>query len=835
MGPETKREDQAGLIHRFKTQERRMLGKIQYIPINETTLTPQQIRVRRRLLGDVVSEVTGNFQDYQGMFEVSAEEAEGRFAELFELFQLGTQITSSRRPAIKTIDRIEPLLPLLHQGLSHNEMVTKDPNLKKKILSSRYATLVDFLSLAWKAREESEAHFIKPPSKGIFAARTEKNRLVSVKSTIKAISAGERIVWSDIPADVVRGIIEKISEEVEIPASMFTRREFLIKLNTLGGNSINTLYEYVRSAKGKNKKPSIDFLLEQTGITATTDDTIHALRMDRIVSWERVRDEVKREILEKAAKEIGIPSFILSQKDLLTTHFEFLDGRTLSSIYKLAQKEKGRVSKETLLFFLEKVGIKVTFDDVVAGMQQSKRFIRWELIPPETVRELLHHAAMERDIPASMMSAKHLERGRLDFLMGKNLRGLIEYTIVKHGVTEKQAVNLLLEDAGISATVEDVITTLKKDERVYWNRVPPSVTLSLLGLAANDIGIPVSMLGPRDLFKKPLEFLDGKTLGKLYWDAYFDQERKGKPPVSFIYEKLGIKPSTDDVIAVIKSERMIFWDRVPSEVIVDLFNRASEETGIPVSLLGTRDLLYRNFSFLGGKSLRRLYEHAVRRERAIEDTALGSLRKSVGLPDATSNRRGFRGKEIFRLFAEYFQNPKGEVLQVNHLLPWISKVSEIYTDTFHGIEKEEIHNELYIFLAQSLLNQDRDIDQVISSSHLFVERYVSGLMSKKYKEKSLASPLGDTNVTLADMLEDKDEARAANQKVVFSRKINQALESLSAIQKALVIGITINDYTFDEMVNEVSRDFGLETNSDVLQEYYEDALLTLRQQVQPDE
>lgn len=640
--------------------------------------------------------------------------------------------------------------------------------------------------------------------------------------------------WERMPVDVIRGILKQAGEEIDVPASLFIRNDFTNSFQFLSGRALNSLYEHARRATDRNGKDISVFLLDQAGITATADDAIQTARIgNRRNFWVRVPDEARREVLERAADEIGVPTFMLRNTDFTRRRYQFLAGNQLTALYDLSERAADRNGKSPISYLLEKVGITPSVGDIVQGMQ-IEQLIPWGRVPPETIQNLLEQAAEELGIPASMVSAKKLNREKFDFLHGKNLRGLIDRTMSEYGLTSKEAVELLVAQAGISTSVEDIIDTIKRNERVYWNRASADTLRQLLDFAAEEIEIPTSMLGARDLSKRKYEFLEGQSLGRLFWDLYYDQQRGDKKPVSYLFEKIEIKPSTEDVVAFIKTGGTVQWDTIPREVIADILTKASEETGLPVSILGARDLLYRQYGFLDDRSLGILYSYAQRRTRSIEETVLGALRKDVGLPDATSNRKGFRGLEMSKLFDKYMQGNMSETLQPAHFIPWLNAVSEIYANSFFGIEKNEVQNELFVFLSDNYTEgQNWDIETMITMAHRHIEKYVSTVISSKYREKSLAAPIGNTDLTLADTLTDKGEAGKTNQAIVFSRRTSNALESLSPLQRALVIGITVHEYTFDEMAGEIKNNFNLEADSDTLQEHYEEALAILKGQIEP--
>lgn len=228
--------------------------------------------------------------------------------------------------------------------------------------------------------------------------------------------------------------------------------------------------------------------------------------------------------------------------------------------------------------------------------------IMWEILEPEGVAQILHGAATELEIPASMFRSTDLEES-LDMLGGRTLIGLFKY-VLRHTEREGQPVMpFLMQQAGIEVAGQDIADAMKKRRQPEWGHIPSKAIGEILELAAQELDKPVHMLKTGD-FTKQLGILGGRSLVGLYKHFDAKEERDEKDTVNFILEKVGIEM---DVFNKMRSlGNVAFFDQASWDEIGDILRKVAEELGKPVSLITANEIQEHNTQFLGGRTIREL-------------------------------------------------------------------------------------------------------------------------------------------------------------------------------------------------------------------------------------
>ncbi len=103
-------------------------------------------------------------------------------------------------------------------------------------------------------------------------------------------------------------------------------------------------------------------------------------------------------------------------------------------------------------------------------------------------------------------------------------------------------------------TSDEIISRMQSGKNVRWDIVPMVEILGVLQKASKEVEIPVSMLRVKE-FRTPLEILNRRTLGGLYWFAGSHKERGKKDIIPFLLELTGVRATAGDVIVAMKKNR----------------------------------------------------------------------------------------------------------------------------------------------------------------------------------------------------------------------------------------------------------------------------------------
>lgn len=386
--------------------------------------------------------------------------------------------------------------------------------------------------------------------------------------------------WNSVPVGAVRDVLTLLSQERGVPISMFGRHDLIEPAEALSGRNLSGLYAYAGKVKGLDQDV-MSFLMDCLAVRIVVDDVIHVMRSRRPVIWERVPGDVLGEMLHRLGEEAKKPPSMVASTDFNCPQ-GFLDGNRLTGLYVYAAKEASKVDKGPIPFLLERADIVATREDAIACINREQK-VFWERLPWGEVGGLLRAAAMELGKPAALLSGEDLARP-LNFLDNQSLISLREHSMLKERSEGQTPIAFLLEKAGIGITIEDVILSLQSDKQIIWDKIPDDVVLDLLTRAAEEIGIPISMLGAWDFFK-PLTFLGNENLARLYNHAQRYMDREKMDPMSHLLDKLDIAVTSDDIIKRIAAGRRIRWERVPASEITNLLNRVAAEMGVTTATL----------------------------------------------------------------------------------------------------------------------------------------------------------------------------------------------------------------------------------------------------------
>lgn len=162
----------------------------------------------------------------------------------------------------------------------------------------------------------------------------------------KLSSRGEFL--SKVSPREIRELLIEAGKELGKPPSMLTSADLDKHFRFLNGQ---TLRRRTRSADGRATRVS---LRKNADIEVTFNDVIEIARRGNNVIWIRIPMQVIREILVKAADEIGIPVSSILGKDMQGHRFNFLGGKTLGGLYYYVCSHKEKMPQETSTAFLRR-------------------------------------------------------------------------------------------------------------------------------------------------------------------------------------------------------------------------------------------------------------------------------------------------------------------------------------------------------------------------------------------------------------------------------------------------------------------------------------------------
>ena len=372
---------------------------------------------------------------------------------------------------------------------------------------------------------------------------------------ISCMRSGKRVRWSSVPSPAILGVLQKASQEVQVPVSTFNITEFDRPLNMLGGHTLKGLYKNVKHRERGKKKP-MPFLLESLGVRVTEEDFIAAIKQGRIVHWDLVPRETIKGVLEKVAQEQHKTASTLLKDDLLKQS-ELLEGKNLQRVYKYFRYHPDRKRKNIMIFLRESCGIEVTLYD-----RQSNGLGKFLAGASEDdMKELLAEAGRELKKPGSMLTLADLGHHFI-FLNGRRLDRTIpdKYDITRRSFLNKSEI-----------TLGDVIEISRRGNLIPWRRIPMEVIRDILVKAAEESGVDISMISLQNIHFK---FLGGKTLKGLSDYAYFHKDRlPQETSMMFIRRKLALPEVSRSAFRMRKIEEFFTEQtplgELPKEIIIE--------------------------------------------------------------------------------------------------------------------------------------------------------------------------------------------------------------------------------------------------------------------------
>lgn len=324
-----------------------------------------------------------------------------------------------------------------------------------------------------------------------------------------------------------------------------TNKDLLSPLSFLGGTTLSGLSGYLNNHAERKDQNRISFLLDKVRVKTTVEDIAKRISEDSAVNWGRVQNDVKRELLAMAAEETGIPLSAIGFPELKRP-LRCLNGRNLIGMYGYYGAHPERQGKDTIPFLLEKIGLQISAEDVLTRLKMN-RPVPWRRVSWNEIGKVMSFVAQELGVPVSMLSENDLNRTSFAALSGRSLGGLYQYA-ANHRLRNGKGVPLFLfENAGIVATADDVIQSMKLHRRVMWERVSWDEIKNILHFATEENGLPDDMIGYSQL-TNPLNFINNHTLVGFYTYALkLTEKETNETGIDFIRRKFGFPKLNEDI------------------------------------------------------------------------------------------------------------------------------------------------------------------------------------------------------------------------------------------------------------------------------------------------
>lgn len=209
--------------------------------------------------------------------------------------------------------------------LKHEDLATATSFLNNKTLSS---LLSPFAKKAAKAGLDSISYIC-----GITGiaplTHDEWFKLLKDKDT--------KIPWETMDMGIKKIIVEKAAKELKIisPRLMGYKDFCHTRFDFLGSKTLGGLYYHYSSRMLDDSSPVVQYICDDLDIDELdADEWINFIANSNLVHWESVPIKIQREIVMRAAIEMGVfHPRLMGTKEFDSTKIDFLKGKTLAGLY----------------------------------------------------------------------------------------------------------------------------------------------------------------------------------------------------------------------------------------------------------------------------------------------------------------------------------------------------------------------------------------------------------------------------------------------------------------------------------------------------------------------
>ncbi|NMA95151.1 MAG: AAA family ATPase [Clostridiales bacterium] len=265
---------------------------------------------------------------------------------------------------------------------------------------------------------------------------------LSFNEWVALLSRSKNYNWDLASKEHIRGLLFlKVREHGKDNPRMLKYEELNEPTRALGGKTLTSLYTHFSSLQGietlgkETTQDVIEYMCETLGVPRlNTDQWIFIIsRENSKVKWDSIPKYIKRDILYRAAYELGFqnPRF-MNYNDLANTRFELLGGKTLSGLYYYFSSSMESRDEPVLKHIFDELGVEeLSINEWITAISNST-MVRWERVPRYVQREIVIRAAAEMGlVHPRLMGTREFDSVELAFLNNKTLCGLYYHYAAK--------------------------------------------------------------------------------------------------------------------------------------------------------------------------------------------------------------------------------------------------------------------------------------------------------------------------------------------------------------------------------------------------------------------
>lgn len=258
---------------------------------------------------------------------------------------------------------------------------------------------------------------------------------MTFREWVATLSHNKNYNWDLASREHIRGLLFlKAREHGKDNPRMLKYEDLCKPTKALGGKTLTSIYTYFSSLQGiellgeEPEQDVIEYMCDTLRVPRlNTDQWITIISRDNSkVAWEPIPNYIKRDILYRAAYELGFqnPRF-MDYKDICNTRFEFLNGKTLSGLYYYFNYKMSNKDAPVLQYMYDELGIEtLSVNEWIVAIGNSN-MCRWESIPLYVQREIVIRAGAEMGLAHTrLMGTREFDSVEIAFLNNKTLCGL---------------------------------------------------------------------------------------------------------------------------------------------------------------------------------------------------------------------------------------------------------------------------------------------------------------------------------------------------------------------------------------------------------------------------
>lgn len=473
-----------------------------------------------------------------------------------------------------------------------------------------------------------------PRKKGVHILINVCNELgipeVSVDEWVAFISNNNIFSWKNISRPARKEILLKACDELDYAHPIFFRNEdFSVRFKFLNERTLTGFYNYYKNKYDDIRGSTIINMCNDLGIEISEEDWISYITDPSIsIFWDVVPHDIIRSILFQVAKMLGYENPRMMSTDDLKVSIPFLKGMSLYSFAsRFFKLDRGGIS--SIDYICDVYGVpELGYDEWISLISYQQNF-KWESVPEPYIGRILQEKAKEMG-KSNPRLLKHEDLNTpTAFINNKTLASLHAPYAQRAAKMGMDTISYICGICGISPlSMEEWLKLLKEpDIKIPWESMPDDIKKGIIIRAARELGLRnPRFMGYKDFCNTRFKFLNGKTLGGLYYHYSSRDREQDVPVVQFMCNELKVDElSTSEWIDMIANSGICRWESVPLRVQREIIMRAAVEMGIfHPRLMGSKDLDSVRIKFLNNKTLAGLYSHYSTKLKA-DDTRINDL------------------------------------------------------------------------------------------------------------------------------------------------------------------------------------------------------------------